>query len=234
MQTPPTLGTEASLAPHLSGARLGCPLSSVSVCRCQGLGVPRSDPRALPGSWRLCIAPPLLRASALPAPAQDAPRAFWQLRSRAGLVTARPSAGCCGNASVKQLQPLCQGRRPGPERKWGWGLGRAGVLAAPWGTLDACLGVPGGCSGGWGGAERGGKGCPASSLQAVPQHPVSGWSRPEAGAAWPQLGGAGTWALWALNPTASSGSVYECLSCCPNPAAFPLCFSPARQPSSSW
>ena len=202
--------------------------------------MPRSDPRALPGSWRLCITPPLLRVSALPAPAQDVPRAFlaaalqgWagDCPASCGLVTARPSAGCCGKRQRRTIAASLPRAPPRPGEEMGLG---AGALAAPWGTLDGCLGVPGGCSGGGGGAERGGKGCPASSLQALPQHPVSGWSRPEAGAAWPQPGGAGTWALWALNPTASSGSVYECLSCCPNPAAFPLSFSPARQPSSSW
>lgn len=90
----------------------------------------------------------------------------------------------------------------------------------------------GGVGAGVGGAREV-RACPACPSRLYPQHPVSGWSRPEAGAAWPLPGGAGTWALWALNPTTHRGLIDECLSCCPNPAFFPM-FSPVHQPSACW
>lgn len=110
-----------------------------------------SNPGALSGSHSLCFNPwfeffsPGFR---IPILAQGVLRHFWQLWSRAGRVTAQPSAGSWGSSSAEESEASLLRAPPRPERKQDWGLGRQEH------TLDACQGGPGdsfgGC-GGWGG-----------------------------------------------------------------------------------
>ena len=123
MVYPPTLDTEASFSSHLSGPCLGSRLSDVWV---SGPVCAPLHPRALSGSQGLCFNPwfeffsPGFR---IPILAQGVLRHFWQLQSRAGRVTAQPSAGSWGSSSAEESRPPCQGRRPDwrGNRTGGWG-----------------------------------------------------------------------------------------------------------------
>lgn len=124
------------------------------------MGVPIPGPRSLLGS--LSLASHFLSLSPLrlsvPASAQDAPRARPQLQSRAGRVTAWPSAGSWGKCLWRTIVASLPREPPRPGQETGLGAGVGGSTDCPWGTLDApALGGPGGCCRGGGRAEVGGQ-----------------------------------------------------------------------------
>lgn len=122
MAYPPTQDTEASLSLHLSGTCLGSPLSSVWVSGPVCAPIPALG---LFQDLSFCFNPWfefLSLGFRIPILAQGVLRHFWQLCSRAGWVTAQPSAGSWGSSSAEESRPPCQGRHPDQRgnRTGGW------------------------------------------------------------------------------------------------------------------